>query len=161
MRALARQRDRLGQAIPPMLVRVVLFANNCADRSASLARKLEADLSPDVRVVTRTVYCRVGRLPRVPVGEDKALIALLSLHDARISHCPTAHVIASGRTDGRAPGGVADTVAIRSREPNSFLTTPWSHLARRSLAPHGEDVCDDGMARDASLSSKTRLSTAW
>jgi hypothetical protein len=54
------------------------------------------------------------------VGEDKALIALLSRYDARIRHCPTAHVITSGRTDGRAPGGVADTLAIRSREPDSF-----------------------------------------
>jgi Glycosyl transferase family 2 len=243
LRALARQRDRLGQAIPPALVRVVVFANNCADRSASLARKLGAGLSLDIRVVedrlppatahagnarpavmdlaeaslveagesdgvilatdadsqvapnwiaenlaafaagaeavlgridldeegarlpealhrrgeledtyerlltelswlldplghdpwphhatisgaslgvTRTAYCRVGRLPRVPVGEDKALIALLSRHDARIRHCPTAHVITSGRTHGRAPGGVADALAIRSREPDAF-----------------------------------------
>jgi hypothetical protein len=243
LRALAGQRDRLGHAIPPALVRVVVFANNCADRSASLARKLGAGLSLDIRVVedrlhpatahagnarravmdlaeawlveagesdgvilatdadsqvapnwiaenlaafeagaeavlgcidldeesarlpealhrrgkledtyerlltelswlldplghdpwphhatisgaslgvTRTAYCRVGRLPRVPVGEDKALIALLSRHDARIRHCPTAHVITSGRTHGRAPGGVADALAIRSREPDAF-----------------------------------------
>ena len=51
LRALARQRDRLGQPIPPTLVRVVVFANNCSDRSASLARKLGAGLSLDVRVV--------------------------------------------------------------------------------------------------------------
>jgi hypothetical protein len=70
--------------------------------------------------VTRAAYCRVGRLPRVPLGEDKALVALLYHHDARIRHCPTAHVITSGRTDGRAPGGVADTLAIRSREPDAF-----------------------------------------
>ena len=241
--ALARQRDRLGRPIPPPRVRVVVFANNCTDRSASLARKLGVDLSLDVRVVearlpplaahagnarraamdiaeawlveggerdgailttdadsqvapnwiaenlaafaagaeavlgridldeegadlpealhrrgaledayerlltelsslldplehdpwphhatisgaslcvTRAAYCRVGRLPRVPLGEDKALISLLSRHDARIRHCPTAHVITSGRTNGRAPGGVADTLAIRSREPDAF-----------------------------------------
>ena len=70
--------------------------------------------------ITRTAYCRVGRLPRVPLGEDKALIALLSRHDARIRYCPTVHVITSGRTNGRAPGGVADTLAIRSREPDAF-----------------------------------------
>ena len=243
LRALAQQRDRLGQSIPPMLVRIVVFANNCSDRSASLARKVGGGLSLDVCVVearlppavahagsarraamdlaeawlmeagekdgvilttdadsqvapnwiaenlaafaagaeavlgridldeegtrlpealhrrgeledtyerlltelswlldplehdpwphhatisgaslgvTRTAYCRVGRLPRVPVGEDKALIALLSRHDARIRHCPTAHVVTSGRTNGRAPGGVADTLAIRSREPDAF-----------------------------------------
>jgi hypothetical protein len=233
----------LGQSIPPTLIRVVLFANNCTDRSASLARNLGLGLSLDVRVVearlppaaahagaarraamdfaeawlvergerdgvilttdadsqvapnwiaenlaafaagaeavlgridldeegaslpeelhrrgaledtyeglltelswlldplehnpwphhatisgaslgvTRTAYCRVGRLPRVPLGEDKALIAVLSRQDARIRHCPTVHVITSGRTHGRAPGGVADTLAIRSREPDAF-----------------------------------------
>ncbi|MGA8444467.1 MAG: glycosyltransferase [Roseiarcus sp.] len=243
LRALAQQRDRLGQSIPPTLVRVVMFANNCADQSADLARELGGRLSLDVRVVearlppssahagaarravmdlaeawleegserdgvilttdadsqvapdwiaenlaafqagaeavlgridldgegkflpealhrrgeledayerlltelswlldplghnpwphhatisgaslgvTRTAYCRVGRLPRVPLGEDKALIALLSRQDARIRFCPTAQVITSGRTDGRAPGGVADTLATRSREPDAF-----------------------------------------
>ncbi len=70
--------------------------------------------------ITRTAYCRVGRLPRVSLGEDKALIALLSRQDAKIRYCPTAHVITSGRTSGRAPGGVADTLAIRSREPDAF-----------------------------------------
>ena len=70
--------------------------------------------------VTRAAYCRVGRLPRVPLGEDKALIALLSRHDARIRHCPSVHVVTSGRTDGRAPGGVAETLRIRSREPDAF-----------------------------------------
>ena len=243
LRPLADQRDRLGQPIPPTLVRIVVFANNCADQSAGLARKLAAGLSLDVRVVearlppaaahagnarraamdiaeawlmeggdengvilttdadsqvaqnwiaanldafeagadavlgridldgegkllpdalhrrgeledtyerlltelswlldplehnpwphhamisgaslgvTRAAYNRVGRLPRVPLGEDKALIALLSREDARIRYCPRVQVITSGRTKGRAPGGVADTLAIRSREPDAF-----------------------------------------
>jgi cellulose synthase/poly-beta-1,6-N-acetylglucosamine synthase-like glycosyltransferase len=243
LRALAQQRDQLGQPIPPTLVRIVVFANNCTDQSASLARRLGECLSLDLRVVearlppatahagnarraamdlaeawlveggerdgvilttdadsqvgtnwiaenvaafeagaeavlgridldeegdylpqalhqrgeledayerlltelsslldplehnpwphhatisgaslgiTRAAYCRVGRLPRVPLGEDKALIALLSRQDARIRYCPTAHVITSGRTHGRAPGGVADTLAIRSKEPEAF-----------------------------------------
>ena len=70
--------------------------------------------------ITRNAYCRVGRLPRVPLGEDKALIALLSRQDARIRYCPAVHAVTSGRTQGRAPGGVADTLAIRSREPEAF-----------------------------------------
>ena len=243
LRALTHQLDRSGRLIPPALVRVAVFANNCTDRSASLARKLGASWRLDIRVVeaslppsaahagnarrgamdiaevwlmeggekdgvilttdadsqiapnwiaenlaafeagaeavlgrigldedgellpaalhrrgeledryeqlltelswlldplehnpwphhatisgaslgiSRTAYCRVGRLPRVPLGEDKALIALLSRQDARIRYCPTVHVITSGRTDGRAPGGVADTLAIRSRQPDAF-----------------------------------------
>jgi hypothetical protein len=70
--------------------------------------------------ITRATYCRVGGLPRVPLGEDKALIALVSRQDARIRYCPSVRVITSGRTNGRAPGGVADTLAIRSREPEAF-----------------------------------------
>jgi len=65
-------------------------------------------------------YCRVGRLPRVALGEDKALIGLLLREDARIRYCSSIHVVTSGRTAGRAPGGVADTLAIRSREPDAF-----------------------------------------
>jgi GT2 family glycosyltransferase len=243
LRALVLQRDRLGGSISPTMVRVVVFANNCTDQSASLARKLGWRLSLDLRVVeaplppfcahagaarraamdlaeawleeggekagvilttdadsqvapdwiaenlaafeagaeavlgridlddegkllpaslhcrgeledtyeqlltelswlldplehnpwphhatisgaslgiTRAAYCRVGRLPRVPLGEDKALIALLSRQDARIRYCPSVHVTTSGRTNGRAPGGVADTLRIRSREPEAF-----------------------------------------
>jgi cellulose synthase/poly-beta-1,6-N-acetylglucosamine synthase-like glycosyltransferase len=241
--ALATQVDRIGQPIPPTLIRIVVFANNCTDQSASLARKLGQALSLDVRVVearlppgtahagaarraamdtaeawlverderggviltsdadsqvtpnwiaenlaafaagadavlgridldeegkllpdalhrrgeleetyeslltelswlldplehnpwphhatisgaslgvSRAAYNRVGRLPRVPVGEDKALIALLSRHDARVRFCPAVNVITSGRTKGRAPGGVADTLLIRSQEPNAL-----------------------------------------
>jgi glycosyltransferase involved in cell wall biosynthesis len=40
LRALAQQRDRLGRPIPPRLVRVVIFANNCTDQSASVVRAL-------------------------------------------------------------------------------------------------------------------------
>jgi cellulose synthase/poly-beta-1,6-N-acetylglucosamine synthase-like glycosyltransferase len=268
--ALAQQRDQLGQPIPPTLVRIVVFANNCTDQSASLARRLGECLSLDLRVVearlppvaahagnarraamdlaeawlveggerdgvilttdadsqvgtnwiaenvaafeagaeavlgridldeegdylpralhqrgeledvyerlltelsslldplehnpwphhatisgaslgiTRATYCRVGRLPRVPLGEDKALIALLSRQDAKIRYCPTAHVITSGRTNGRAPGGVADTLAIRSRDPDAlcddalepfrtaFARVSWRGRLRRL---HGE-----------------------
>ena len=243
LRALAQQRDRLGRPIPPRLVRVVVFANNCADQSASVARALAECWSLHIRVVearlppeaahagaarraamdlaeawlvedgdtdgvilttdadswvapnwiaanlaafetgaeavlgcitldddgkllpdalhrrgaledayeslltelawrldplehnpwphhatisgatlgiTRNAYAQVGRLPRVPLGEDKALIALLLRQDARIRYCPAVHVVTSGRTQGRAPGGVADTLAIRSREPEAF-----------------------------------------
>jgi cellulose synthase/poly-beta-1,6-N-acetylglucosamine synthase-like glycosyltransferase len=243
IRALAEQRDPFGRSIPPALIRVAVFANNCTDQSASVARALgecwslhirvvEARLPPeaahagaarraamdlaeawlveegdkdgvilttdaDSRVapnwiaanlaafdagaeavlgritldddgkllpdalhrrgaledayeslltelswlldplehnpwphhatisgatlgITRDAYCRVGRLPRVPLGEDKALIALLSRQDARIRYCPAVHAVTSGRTQGRAPGGVADTLAIRSREPEAF-----------------------------------------
>ena len=243
LRALARQRDRSGRPIPPALISIVVFANNCTDHSASLARSLgecwslslrvvEASLPPQTAhagnarrtamdiaeawlqasgqgdgvilttdadsqvapnwiaenlaafqagaeavlgridldgegkflpealhrrgeledtyerlltelswlldplehnpwphhatvsgaslAIARTAYCRVGRLPRVPLGEDKALIGLLSRQDARIRYCPFVQVITSGRTNGRAPGGVADTLRIRSEDLEAF-----------------------------------------
>ena len=259
LRALARQRDRSGSLIPPPLIRVAIFANNCADQSADLARRLGRSFSLAVRVVearlppaiahagaarraamdmaeawlaeggerdgvilttdadsqpapnwiatnlsafeagadavlgrveldeegkllpdalhqrgaledayeklltelsslvdplehnpwphhatisgaslgvTCAAYNRVGRLPRVPLGEDKALIALLSRQDARIRYCPAVNVITSGRTKGRAPGGVADTLLIRSQEPDAlcdeFLETFRIAFARAS-----------------------------
>jgi hypothetical protein len=251
LRALAHQLDRSGRPIPPELLRVALFANNCTDWSASLARKFGASWRLDIRVVeaslppaaahagnarraamdlaeawlvegdekhgvilttdadsqvapswiaenlaafeagaeavlgridldedgrllppalhrrgeledtyerlltellwlldplehnpwphhatisgaslgvTRTAYCRVGRLPRVALGEDKALIGLLSREDARIRYSPSVHVITSGRTNGRAPGGVADTLAIRSKEPEGVLRRRFGAL---------------------------------
>jgi hypothetical protein len=303
LRALAQQRNRLGQSIPPTLVRVVVLANNCADQSADLARRLGGGLSLDVRVVevqlppssahagaarravmdlaeawleeggerdgvilttdadsqvapnwivenlaafeagaeavlgridlddegkflpealhrrgaledtyerlltelswrldplehnpwphhatisgaslgvTRMAYCRVGGLPRVPLGEDKALIALLSRQDARIRYCPTVHVITSGRTDGRAPGGVADTLAIRSRDPDAFCDdalepfrtafarASWRGRLRR-LHGAGRLALDQDWAGELGLSAshvndfvkEASFSTAW
>jgi Glycosyl transferase family 2 len=257
--ALAHQIDRSGRPIPPALVRVALFANNCTDGSAGLARELGTSWRLDIRVVeaslppgaahagnarraamdiaeawlmeggekdgvilttdadsqvapnwiaqnlaafgagaeavlgridldsegkflpdalhrrgqledtyeglltelswlldplehnpwphhatisgaslgvTRAAYCRVGRLPRVALGEDKALIGLLLRGDARIRYCQAIHVITSGRTAGRAPGGVADTLAIRSREPDALCDDalePFSTALARAL----------------------------
>jgi hypothetical protein len=75
LRALAHQLDRSGQPIPPALVRVVLFANNCTDQSASLGRSLGELWSLDIRVFEaalppgpRTLAPRVARpgtLPRL------------------------------------------------------------------------------------------------
>jgi hypothetical protein len=115
--------------------------------------------------ITRTAYCRIGRLPRIPLGEDKALIALLSRQDAKIRYCPTAHVITSGRTNGRAPGGVADTLAIRSREPDAFCDdflepfhaayarASWRGRLRR-LHREGRLAVDQGWAAKLEISGR-------
>ena len=288
LRALAQQRDQLGRPIPPALVSIVIFANNCADRSASLARSLGECWSLGIRVVeasfppatahagnarrtamdiaeawleekgerggvilttdadsqvapdwiaenlaaieagadavlgrinldgegkdlpqalhrrgrfedayerlltelswlldplehnpwphhatisgaslaiTRTAYRSVGRLPRVPLGEDNALVALLSRQDARIRYCPTVHVTTSGRTNGRAPGGVADTLRIRSRDPEAFCDQAlepfrtafaralWRGRLRR-LHGAGRLALDQEWARELGISAR-------
>jgi GT2 family glycosyltransferase len=79
-----------------------------------------ATISGASLAITRQMYLRIGGLPRVPLGEDKALVARLSQHDAKIRFCPNIEVTTSGRVDGRAPGGVADTLRLRSENPNVF-----------------------------------------
>jgi cellulose synthase/poly-beta-1,6-N-acetylglucosamine synthase-like glycosyltransferase len=70
--------------------------------------------------ITRKIYEEVGGLPRVPLGEDKALVAALIRIDARIRHAPEVSVMTSGRCYGRAPGGVADTLRLRSSDPDAL-----------------------------------------
>ena len=79
-----------------------------------------ATISGATLAVTRDAYRRVGGLPSVPLGEDKAFVAKLSRYDARIRFCPRVEVTTSGRVYGRAPGGVADTLRLRSETPDAF-----------------------------------------
>jgi GT2 family glycosyltransferase len=79
-----------------------------------------ATISGATLAVTREAYRRVGGLPCVPLGEDKALVAQLARIDARIRFCPDIEVTTSGRINGRAPGGVADTLRLRSGDPDAF-----------------------------------------
>jgi hypothetical protein len=69
---------------------------------------------------TLDAYRAVGGLPRVPLGEDKAMVAALSRIDAKIRHSPDVIVTTSGRFHGRAPGGVADTLRLRSLDPSAL-----------------------------------------
>jgi len=63
--------------------------------------------------VTCTMFRRAGGVPAVPIGEDRALLASLRRIDARIRHAPEVSVVVSGRTVGRAAGGMADTMRRR------------------------------------------------
>jgi hypothetical protein len=63
--------------------------------------------------VSAAAHHRVGGIPAIPAGEDRAFVAGLWRMDARIRHDPAIKVTVSGRTVGRAPGGMAD--AIRRR----------------------------------------------
>ncbi|WGF89930.1 glycosyltransferase [Marinivivus vitaminiproducens] len=56
-------------------------------------------------------YRRIGGLPAVRAGEDRALVQALTRIDARVRHSPAVQVATSCRLVGRAPGGLADTLA--------------------------------------------------
>jgi hypothetical protein len=67
--------------------------------------------------VTRKMYERVGGLPDIALGEEKAFAARLRRHGARVRFAPDVSVVTSARLAGRAVGGVADTLRIRSEDP--------------------------------------------
>jgi GT2 family glycosyltransferase len=67
--------------------------------------------------VTRRMYLSVGGLPDIPLGEEKAFVAQLRRHDARIRFSPDVSIVTSARLSGRAAGGVADTLRLRGENP--------------------------------------------
>ena len=71
--------------------------------------------------VTASAYRAVGGISPIPLGEDRALFDALRRIDARIRHAPDAIVTVSGRTDGRARGGMADTIRRRLVCPDAML----------------------------------------
>lgn len=70
--------------------------------------------------VTVQAFRRAGGIPPVASGEDRALIAALARIDARIRHDPAITVMVSARTEGRAPGGMADTIRRRMIRQDEF-----------------------------------------
>jgi hypothetical protein len=67
--------------------------------------------------VTAAAYRAIGGLPPRPVGEDRALFEMLRRMDGRIRHSLEVQVVTSARTDGRACGGLADEIRLRT-DPN-------------------------------------------
>jgi glycosyltransferase involved in cell wall biosynthesis len=70
--------------------------------------------------VTVAAFLRVGGIPAVEAGEDRAFVGALARVDARVRHDPAVRVTVSGRTIGRAPGGMADTIRRRIRQQDEF-----------------------------------------
>jgi cellulose synthase/poly-beta-1,6-N-acetylglucosamine synthase-like glycosyltransferase len=64
--------------------------------------------------VTAAAYRAIGGLPPRPVGEDRALFEMLRRIDGRIRHSLDVQVVTSARTDGRALGGLADEIRLRT-----------------------------------------------
>jgi hypothetical protein len=74
---------------------------------ASLAVRVEA-------------FRRVGGIPDIAAGEDRAFVRALWMMDARVRHDPAIKVTVSGRIVGRAEGGMADAIRRRMIEQDIF-----------------------------------------
>jgi hypothetical protein len=128
--------------------------------------------------VSNEMFRRVGGVPKVPSGEDRALVHALTLLDARIRHDVGLLVVASGRLEGRAPGGMADTIRRRMGRQDEFaddLVEPAADAWRRAdfrrrlraawrdRSFHGDLAADLGFApsRLRQLLAAPFFGTAW
>ncbi len=87
--------------------------------------------------VRRDTFLAAGGVPAVRSGEDRALVDALRRIDARIRHDPDITVSVSGRTNGRAAGGMADTIRRRMQCQDAMLDSalePVSNRIRRLVA---------------------------
>ncbi len=87
--------------------------------------------------VTVEAWARAGGVPAVPTGEDRAFLRALRRVDARVRHAPDVAVAVSGRVVGRAPGGMAETIARRMVAQDPFVDA--------SLEPVGTCVLRAGL----------------
>lgn len=61
--------------------------------------------------LTLDLYRRIGGAPTPPLAEDRALFERIRGVGGRVCHPVDVRAFTSARADGRAPGGMADTVA--------------------------------------------------
>jgi hypothetical protein len=118
-RALTRRLDRL--ALGGVGVRRL----NLLGRYHTALDWLRADMHPAVDdpwprhfyeggasiALSLQMYHRIGGAPTPPIAEDRALFAAVRAAGGRIRHPLDVRVFTSSRTEGRAPGGMADAFA--------------------------------------------------
>jgi hypothetical protein len=80
--------------------------------------------------VRLAAYRAIGGLPDLPLGEDRALIDAIRARDMVVRHARDIVVTTSGRLDGRAVGGVADTMRLRCERPDAFCDDRLERLGR-------------------------------
>ena len=70
--------------------------------------------------VSVAAFRRVGGIPPIPAGEDRAFVRALWMADAKVRHDPAIRVTVSGRVVGRAQGGMADAIRRRMVQQDEF-----------------------------------------
>jgi GT2 family glycosyltransferase len=80
--------------------------------------------------VRRHAYERVGGMPARAHGEDRAFVDALRAAGFAVRHAPEIVVVTSGRLEGRAPGGAAETMKRRCEIPDDPCDDRLEPLAR-------------------------------
>ena len=87
--------------------------------------------------ITASMFRQIGGVPCRSSGEDRALIAMLRQIDARVRHDPQISVVVSGRIEGRAPGGMAETIRRRMVKQDELvddrIEPAWAAIRRLRL----------------------------
>jgi hypothetical protein len=105
-------------------------------------------------------FRRVGGIPAIAAGEDRAFVRALWMIDARVRHDPAIQVTVSGRVVGRADGGMADTIRRRMVQQDEFSDDQVEpaadafrryHLRQRVRCAWG-GATDVGLACDLAVS---------
>jgi hypothetical protein len=105
-------------------------------------------------------FRRVGGIPAIPAGEDRAFVRALWMIDARVRHEPTIRVAVSGRIVGRAEGGMAEAIRRRMVQQDEFtddlVEPPTDAFRRYELRNRARRAWggsfDNGLALDLALS---------
>lgn len=90
--------------------------------------------------VTVEAYKRSGGMPAASIAEDRKFFANLREMNARVRHAPEISVTVSGRTIGRAEGGMADTIRRRLHRADPYLDDALEPAMDRLRRLRGETV---------------------
>jgi len=110
--------------------------------------------------VTWAAFRRAGGIPACALGEDRGFIARLRRVDAAIRHAPEVRVIVSGRIEGRALGGMADTMRRRIVRQDEWIDDrlePALRRLRRAVLRAHFRAARERMVCPASLARQLRL----
>ena len=88
--------------------------------------------------LTLAAYRRIGGAPTPPLAEDRALFAAVRATGGRVRHAVDVRVFTSCRFDGRAPGGMADTLARwAAQDEDAPVHETYTVAAMLGHAPRG------------------------
>lgn len=124
------------EAAAQLLTCLIDQIDSVVDPDASDPWPRHAEHSGASIAVTCAAYDAVGGIPNLPSSEDRAFFSALRRIGARIRHAPDIVVTVSGRLEGRAKGGMAETLRRRLVAPDAFLDDSIETAEKRRRRAH-------------------------